>query len=384
MKRIIPLVFLALSILPSAAQDYMLVHKTDGSTVQFTTEEVQQVDFKTEVSLSVSPARLEVSAESGYVQFNITCSGSWSVTSDDLWLTPLIASGNGNGTAFVSIAANTGAERTGQLVVSSGSKTATVTVVQAGVPVSDLSIEMTGIVALSDGVMADYEMSDGVTGYFETVLDSKFASDPDEQFIAYLVTQTELYSTDYPFTFVSGLSPNSEYLFLALPVDANGNIGQLMRRIVRTPSDINQPQALISNVSHTTSTLSWTTTPANGCTSYYLLANSDSEPYFSGLPDVFVAKLISTYAQSGMEPQSEFSSWSMRVNPTDTNFEIITWGMNARGELAGVINTYYAPAPRQVKQQVGSPRQLVIPAQKVARNEMEHLLSKVKVTMVRQ
>ena len=86
------------------------------------------------VTLSVSPTSLSVAAAAGSTgTFNITSNTSWTVSSNQTWLTASPTSGSNNAAVTVTAQQNTGAARTATVTVSAtGATSQTVTVTQSG------------------------------------------------------------------------------------------------------------------------------------------------------------------------------------------------------------------------------------------------------------
>lgn len=97
-------------------------------------------------SLTVEYTATEISGEGGTATFTIKSNMDWTIVAQNAaWLTPNPASGNGDTTVTVAVAANDGAAREGVLKVSAGSLSETVTIKQAAGTSSALTVDYTPV-----------------------------------------------------------------------------------------------------------------------------------------------------------------------------------------------------------------------------------------------
>jgi hypothetical protein len=98
-------------------------------------------------TLSVSPASVSVAAAANSTgTFNITSNVSWTVSSNQTWLTVSPASGSNNATVTVTAQQNTGSARSATVTVSAtGVTSQTVTVAQAAATTTTLSVSPTSL-----------------------------------------------------------------------------------------------------------------------------------------------------------------------------------------------------------------------------------------------
>ena len=99
----------------------------------FTIIKVKQIR---KTSLQVVPPSKSYVAAGGPLTFSITSNMDWTITTDADWLTISLAEGLGDGVAHhisVTAAANTGAERKGNVTIAAGDEIKTFEVTQAGV-----------------------------------------------------------------------------------------------------------------------------------------------------------------------------------------------------------------------------------------------------------
>ncbi len=104
---------------------------TDGIAI----DDVSVISVPVSCNISVNPTSASVPA-GGVInsQVTVTGTGSWTAVSAAAWVTVTNGSGTGSGSFNYTVAANTGAARTGTINVSCGSQNLQVTITQAGAP----------------------------------------------------------------------------------------------------------------------------------------------------------------------------------------------------------------------------------------------------------
>lgn len=95
-------------------------------------------------NLTVSPGSLNFSTAASSQNVSVTSNIAWSVTDDQSWISVSPASGSNNGTVAVSVTANGGAARSGNVTISGSGITRVVTISQSGTTAS-LSVSPTSI-----------------------------------------------------------------------------------------------------------------------------------------------------------------------------------------------------------------------------------------------
>jgi VCBS repeat-containing protein len=96
-------------------------------------------DEPEKITVSVSPTSLNFNADGGSQQISVTSNGAWTVRVDGGWMTVSTVSGAGNGSFEVKVEANDGEARQSSLTLSTADNSATVTVTQAALPISDIA-----------------------------------------------------------------------------------------------------------------------------------------------------------------------------------------------------------------------------------------------------
>ena len=96
-------------------------------------------DEPEKITVSVSPTSLNFNADGGSQQISVTSNGAWTVRVDGSWMTVSTVSGAGNGSFEVKVEANDGEARQSSLTLSTADNSATVTVTQAALPISDIA-----------------------------------------------------------------------------------------------------------------------------------------------------------------------------------------------------------------------------------------------------
>lgn len=125
-------------------------------------------------SLSVSPSTIDLAATGGDTTITITSNTSWTVTSDENWLTIVPSSGSGNGTLTLTLEANP----------SSSARSATINVSGTGAASQTVVVTQPGTVGVLDNELAKIRVypnpfSDGfyVDGFDQRTMVSLFAPD---------------------------------------------------------------------------------------------------------------------------------------------------------------------------------------------------------------
>jgi hypothetical protein len=91
-------------------------------------------------TLTVTPATVNIAATSDTVDLTVTANVNWTVVSSDAWAVVTPATGSNNGTVNVTVAANTGVQRTATITISGGGLTQTVDITQAEQPTPTLTV----------------------------------------------------------------------------------------------------------------------------------------------------------------------------------------------------------------------------------------------------
>ena len=96
-------------------------------------------DEPEKVTVTVSPSSITFDADGGTQTISVSSNGAWTVRVDGGWLNVPVTAGNGNGSFEVTAAANDGDARQGSLTVATADNSATVTVSQQTLPVTDIA-----------------------------------------------------------------------------------------------------------------------------------------------------------------------------------------------------------------------------------------------------
>lgn len=140
--RILSLFTALMAVMILHAQEYMVIEKTDGTSVKMNVDEVKQVSFEVTKTLSVSPTEVTLgSASNSKESIKVTSNTSWEITGNPSWLSLSTKSGTGNATITLTATANiSSSNRTATLIISdtSGEKSVSVSVIQKGATISDV------------------------------------------------------------------------------------------------------------------------------------------------------------------------------------------------------------------------------------------------------
>ncbi|MEO0470542.1 MAG: cellulase family glycosylhydrolase [Bacteroidota bacterium] len=144
-------------------------------------------------SLSVSSNSLNVNASANSQNINVTSNVSWTVSDNQSWISVNPSSGSNNGAFSISVTANSGTNsRSGQVTVSGGGLSETISVSQNGSTPTGGTTSVTVKAKLSGACCANIEVQGMATTAYQqgsnTVLESQAISVPATSFTDYSVT----------------------------------------------------------------------------------------------------------------------------------------------------------------------------------------------------
>lgn len=269
---------------------------------------VKQSAKEGELAVDVTEINLD-GKDNSVGSLRITSNTSWTISGVPDWLT--LSSVNGNGTAQVTISANTGnnsaSPRECVLSVMAGNIVKQVKVIQAGLLAANCNVTPGTIVVLATGIAFDYTYGSNVA-YYHTRLyyPSQIERMTDAEIIAAMSADMSDRETpnDGYVTSWQNLTPLTEYTVCTIGFDKNGNHGELQKKTLKTKSGSNQAIATISDVKYNDTYWIWTTT-VNG--------------------------FVTRYAQGDV--------WNMKRNG-GTVFDVVTWAVDVSGEFSGMIDRF--------------------------------------------
>lgn len=315
----------------------------------------------------------------------ITCSSSWKIESKPEWLD--ISALNGNGNQTIKVWANSTNEstqdRSGTIVVKSGSKTVSKVVTQRP-EFSSCYARAKEHLTLIDSFVFGYDFSSNTTMvYFDLYSTNELNGITDKDLIYNLLNNQSEWTAKTPEQFgnyfsYTGAQPNHSYTLVSIAVSGN-SIGEVNRKEFVTQKDdvYNSPFIANSNVSVGYETV-------NGQNSYRIKATKDTK--YSAYADKFYSWAIAGINQSDrtlqylikdayailgyfiknelsknpsphdtyingtdrsvvrerLEGPFESANYTLVANVNnDTYFQIVNWCVLSNGEFSGKINGAY-------------------------------------------
>ncbi|MBR6981751.1 MAG: hypothetical protein IKH88_18235 [Prevotella sp.] len=209
-----------------------------------------------------------------------------------------------------------------------------------------IAVDFAYVTALNNGFKLLLVPSDDVTAYkWYCTTKAKYESKNDDDWFELLKKEKK--------TDINGLelihnspSANTEYVIMVLPMDEEGNYGRMAKCFVKTPKKSAQPLAEISNVSHGNNLLKWNVDTKDGAKAYYMMVNVGDFVYkgdtlkLKDKKDVVIAFLINRHKES-LPRWTDFNSFRKVIDELDSHFDIITWAMDAEGNMSGTISRYH-------------------------------------------
>lgn len=204
--------------------------------------------------------------------------------------------------------------------------------------VDNCTVKPQTLVTLADGAAWEYTWDNSVAYFYENFGTAEVVNGmSDDEMIAYLTSETYRYTPDIivgTFSSLSNLTPETEYIFVSIAYDANGNRGELVKIPFRTKSDRNQAKATVSNLHYISSEESW---------AWDITMNSQTLKYYDcvftnpSLSDIGYAFYIATKSIPYYEPKNESGEYWYYTSNSD-KCTIVTWAIDQSGELSGVIS----------------------------------------------
>lgn len=329
----------------SARNCQMIVTTADGKHSH--TVSVKQEGMQATLSVDVTQLTLAGTAHSTGT-FRITSNGDWTISGAGDWITLSSSGGSGNASIIVTAKSdnNTSSDRECSLQVTNGDASATVTVTQSALLTAGCSVKPNKIVAMADGVATDFTSESNVA-YFYTGVWTYSASAfwTDEEILQQLTEDiTERLVPNNDVISWSNLNADSDYMMFTVGFDKNGNRGELYRTKIHTRSSQNMPLVYIENVQYSDDYFRWTTTKGPYADKYYMINLTDPADMY--LSDMYIAwyfkYLLDTYpGEYSLISNDTYVSNPWYIERNGRNFlHVVTWGVDTKGELGGMINRY--------------------------------------------
>lgn len=347
-------------------------------------------------SLVVTPLDPKLEAEKGStITISITANSNWNISGVPTWVS-LSSSQGGAGTTIVVLTAKesnfTDEERSANFVVTSNTKSVTVTVKQEPKFSNQVTVNVANELIMSSGYYADLEFSNKVLGYHEGFY-YKYAFDvKTEEDIYNEVVAGNIYGAeDYDFTIMSGLNPNTEYVYCCIPYSGDSKsreYGKMLIKTFKTKSNSIYCDATVAGAAYS-SYWSYTISKQQRCHHYYLLYATDaSATYWYGTSTVLLALAIRDRINDKVNyPNYDYylndgTSYISRTTG-DYAFLVWTWGVDDTNEFSGNIQGAYvnlSSSASLVKNIECAPENNELkPVKKMTRSKLNNMKKNLKV-----
>lgn len=345
-------------------------------------------------NLVVTPLDPKLEAEKGStVTISITTNANWSISGTPSWIS-LSSSQGGSGTTIITITAKeknfSEKERSSNFTVTSGTKSATVTISQE--PMFDASIKVNAVneLILSNGYYADLTFSN-VLGYHEGYYYKYAFEVKTEEDIYNEVIAGDVYGSDvYNYTVISGLSANTDYVYCCVPYSGDSKsrkYGKMLIQNFKTKSNSTYCDASVTG-SYNSSYWTYTISKQQRCHHYYKMYSTDAgAEYWYSQPPVILALEIREWINDKVNhPNYDYylNDGTTRVEREDGDyaFFIWTWGVDDQNEFSGNIRGSYANLSASARQQTvlnTDGNKTLKPAKKSPRAELDKMKKYLRI-----
>ncbi len=241
---------------------------------------VTQQGAKCTLSVDVSELIFEENAKCERT-IRITSNTKWTISEVPEWLD--LSTTNGNGDASVQLITatdnNSSMERTGEIKIStSEGEYRKVTVQQKGKYVKDCKVEIADILTMANSVAFKYDFGSNVAYYYEVVTYPEVIERmTDVEIVEELLTGTRYIPSDGSISSFN-LDPRTNYTICFVAFNKEDRQGELTFVDFSTPTDVNQAEAWISDISFDDQYWYWTETISAYCRYYYNYQETGSSP----------------------------------------------------------------------------------------------------------
>lgn len=315
---------------------------------------------KAGLSLSVSPSDPQLSADKGAsVNFEITTNSSWSISGIPEWISLTATQGTGNTSITITTTEKNFSEkeRTAELTVSAGNKTAKVKVIQAP-SFADIHVNTANEITMSDGWYADLVFDKNVLGYHEAYYQEYALSvKTEEDIYNEVLEETSQSAKETAYAVGSDFTPGKNYIYCCIPYTGDGKsrkYGPMLIKRFTTKSSSNYCDALVT-AKYSYPYWRCNISKQKRCHHYYrLLAVNESADFFNIFPSILLAKEINEWINDKVNhPNYDYYLNDGTTNYTkesdEYSFLIWTWGVDDNNEFSGNISKAYASTGSNAK-----------------------------------
>jgi hypothetical protein len=200
------------------------------------------------------------------------------------------------------------------------------------------SATITEDLAISDGIYLWLKVSANTQKFYAILYEINISNWSDAEIIADARENGQEWTKDISELYWWNLSPNTNYTYCVVAIDAKGNVGRLTKKTIRTKSANNQPSTNITISNISSGTVYFNVTKNNYCswfveTLFYNLSTEDIDE-----PDIYWAASVYSYRNNSdyvKNTNITNGSWT----PTNKGWcAIVTLGFTSNNEYGGVIS----------------------------------------------
>ena len=307
-------------------------------------------------ALSVSPYDLQLDGTMNSLgTFVITSTTDWNIYGGSNWF-KVSSTGGSKGSTTITVTTtesnNSDGERAEKLTISAGSERKEVTIRQSPRYANNSRIRVANELIVSDGYYADLEFDPDVLGYVEGYYNERVLNTKTEDEIYEEVKAGTSYShSDYDFTFMSGLSASTNYIYCVIGYTGTGSSrkwGPMTIQHFSTKSSSNYCDASVGTITYNTTTWTIPVTKQQRCHHYYRMyaTNAEALDCYNVYPYVVLAKMI----RDRIEDKVNYPNYDYFLNDgahsltrVSSEYAIFfwTWGVDDTGAFSGNIRFGY-------------------------------------------
>lgn len=251
--------------------------------------------------LVVNPTSVSmVSTVNATATVEINCNNPWILNGVPEWLNVSSTAGQGKTTiVLTTLSANlSSVSRSATLTVESGEQTASVVVSQLPGLQTGCEVEVKRSTILANSAAFQLSFGSKARTYRWALVQADMANYTDQQFVDYLMSERNPISVETGneldnIVSIYGLSQESKYTSIFLAFDGDGNRGELVKKVITTPSSLNAPMGLIEDVTYDNNLWYVSITIGPTAHEYYVIGWEGNNAYLMNMQtDAYLAMLI--------------------------------------------------------------------------------------------
>lgn len=290
--------------------------------------------------LRVSNPLLTLDSQNPEETIYIYTKESWTINDVPEWISVSPVKGEGELHVTVKTLEPEALEsRSGKFLITAGDLTVTISVEQKGT----MSLTVTDEVILSDSFCAFLELGDKVVSYTGLAIpSSEYQYMPEAYVEAQLKNgniKTKGSNNELMWT---GRKANTEYSVCMVGFDADGKMGPIVVRTIKTPPESFVWDATISNLTALSNRWTFSINMTAQCRHYYLIYYKDATAVSASATTsdiVFASVIKQNMSQLTMNSNSKEDY----IQRTSSNYALfmVTWGLNQNDEFSARLSRAY-------------------------------------------